>query len=172
MRGREIVREKEKKKIISKFKNKYILDINEEEKSKNNKKEKSKKSIKKEREKEKIKKEKKEIIENNTHNREKNEQSKGVFITDTFKNEKFIVNKYIKMQKTNEKKNRSKTNIINLKKKIYNTILAKNFEKIENFEDVQKNLVKKKLEILPLSVEEPISKFQKFRKEMKLILKN
>ena len=117
MRGREIVREKEKNKIISEFKKKYILDFSEEETSKNNKKEKSKKSIKKEREKEKIKKEKKEIVENITHNREKNEQSKDVFITDTFKKENLIVNKYIKMQKTNEKKNRSKTNIINLKKK-------------------------------------------------------
>ena len=97
MRGREIVSEKEKKKNISEFKKKYILDFSEEETSKNNIKEKSKKSIKKEREKEKIKKEKKEIFENNTHNREKNEQSKGVFIADTFKNEKFMVNKYIKM---------------------------------------------------------------------------
>ena len=116
MRDRETVRKKEKKKIISEFKKKYILDNSEKENSKSNKKEKLKKNIKKEREKEKIIKETKEIFEDHSYIREKNEQSKDVFFAYIFKKEKFIVNKYIKLQKTKEKKIRSQTNIIRLKK--------------------------------------------------------
>ena len=111
------MREREENKISFKFKEKYILDNNEGKHSKSNKKENSRKSIKKEREKEKITIENNEKFENNCYNREKNKQSKYLFINNIFKNENFIVNKFIKSQKIAEKKSRSKINKCQLKKK-------------------------------------------------------
>jgi len=90
------------------------LYFNENKQRKNNEKEKSKKIIKIKREKENIIKEK---CENNSYGREKNEQSKDSFYTDIIKKEKFIVNKYSKLQKTAEKNNGSKTHKNRLKKK-------------------------------------------------------
>ena len=98
------MREREENKIIFKFKEKFILDNNERKHSKSNKKENSRKSIKKEREREKIRIEKNEKFENYCNNREKNKQSKDLFINNIFKNENFIVNKFIKLQKLTEKK--------------------------------------------------------------------
>ena len=92
------------KEIVSELNKKYFLDFSEGEQGKNNKKDKSKKSIKNEGEKEKIKNEKKEMSENDIYKREKDEQSKDSFINNIFKKQKLIGNKYIKLQKTNEKK--------------------------------------------------------------------
>ena len=77
------------------------LYFNENKLSKNNEKEKSKKIIKIKREKENINKKK---CENNSFNAERNKQSKDSFDTDIIKKEKFLVNKYSKLQKTAEKK--------------------------------------------------------------------
>ncbi len=93
--------------------------LNENKQSKNSKKEKSKNIIQTKREKENIIKEK---CENNSLNEEKNEQSKELLSADIIKKEKFLVNKYSKLQKTAEKNCGSKTNknrLENKKKSIY-----------------------------------------------------
>ena len=103
---------------ISKENTKNKLNINEDKQSKNKQKEKSKKIIKTKIEKENIKKEK---CDNTSNIGEKNEQSKDLFDTDIIKKEKFLVNKYSKLQKTAEKKSGSKThkNRLEKKKSIY-----------------------------------------------------
>ena len=55
-------------------------------------------------------------FENNLYNRKKNVQSKHLFINNILKNENYIVYKYIKTEKTNEKKSRSKNKKIKIKK--------------------------------------------------------
>ena len=69
----------------------YLIEVNQ---NKNNEKEKSKIIIKIKREN--INKKK---YENNFYNGEKNEQSKDLLFTDIIKKEKFLVNKYSKLQK-------------------------------------------------------------------------
>ena len=97
MEERGILDEKEQKKIISKLEKKLFSGTRKNKKSK--------KSVKKERENEKIKKEKKEIFENNTSKSKKNKHSKDSINNNIIKNEKYIVNKFIKFEKTNEKQN-------------------------------------------------------------------
>ena len=63
------------------------------------------KNIKKKREKEINEKENNIISENDSYNNKKNEQSKNIFINNFSKNENFVVNKEIKLQKTYEKNN-------------------------------------------------------------------
>ena len=86
----------------------YLIEVNQ---NKNNEKEKSKIIIKIKREN--INKKK---YENNFYNGEKNEQSKDVLFTDIIKKEKFLVNKYSKLQKALEKNNGSKINKNRLEK--------------------------------------------------------
>ena len=90
------------------------LYFNENKQSNKSEKEKSKKIIKTRREKENINKKK---SENNFYIREKNEQSKDSFFTDIIKKEKFLVNKYSKLQKTEEKNLAQRPIKISLKKK-------------------------------------------------------
>ena len=126
---------KDKNKINSKFKIKFVPNTNKDKKSKNNSKEKSKTSLK-------FEKEKKEILYEN--NIEDKAQLNDVFTNNNnYKNEKFLVNKEIKLLKTYEKNDSSETELIRLqkKKKVYNTILAS--EKNENFQKVDSNFVKK-----------------------------
>ena len=99
---------------ISKENTKNKLNINEDKQSKNKQKEKSKKIIKTKIEKENIKKEK---CDNTSNIGEKNEQSKDSFDTDIIKKEKFLVNKYSKLQKTAEKNCGSKFDKNRLEKK-------------------------------------------------------
>ena len=116
--------QKDQKKINLKFKKMIFSDISMDKYNKNSINEKLKKNIKKKREKEKIKKEKNEklknqIYENNISIDEKSIQSKNSFINNIYKNEKFLVNKEIKLQKTYEKNDSSKTKLKKaLKKKI------------------------------------------------------
>ena len=127
---------KDKNKINSKFKIKFVPNTNKDKKSKNNSKEKSKTSLK-------FEKEKKEILYEN--NIEDKAQLNDVFTNNNnYKNEKFLVNKEIKLLKTYEKNDSSETELIRLqkKKKVYNTILAS--EKNKNFHKVDSNSVKKK----------------------------
>ena len=95
------------KKAQMKF-NKFILS------NKNNEEKTNKKSNKKEREKEKVKKEKKNISKNQAFINEKNEQTKDLFINNICKNENFLVNKEIKLQKAYEKNCSSDTELIRL----------------------------------------------------------
>ena len=81
-------------------------------------------------------------------NSKKKKPYKSHFIKDkqskNFDKEKFIVNKYSKLQKTAEKSG-SKTNKNRLKKKkVYITILGQNSEKNEKFLTFPQNFVKKK----------------------------
>ena len=126
---------KDKNKINSKFKIKFVPNTNKDKKSKNNSKEKSKTSSK-------FEKEKKEILYEN--NIEDKAQLNDVFTNNNnYKNEKFLVNKEIKLLKTYEKNDSSETELIRLKKKkVYNTILAS--EKNEKFLNDDSNFVKKK----------------------------
>ena len=105
-------------KEISKEYKQSKLYLKENKQSKNNEKEKSKKIIKAKKEKENINKKK---CENSFYIGEKNEQSKDLFDTDIIKKEKFLVNKYSKLQKTAEKNSGSKThkNRLEKKKSIY-----------------------------------------------------
>ena len=65
----------------------------------------------------------KEIFEKNTFINKKNDQSKDLLMNNILKNEKFLVNKEIKLQKPDEKNNASETELKRLtKKKVYNTI--------------------------------------------------
>ena len=106
------------------------LYFNENKQSKNSEKEKSKKIIKTKKEKENINKKK---CENSSYIGKKNEQLKDLFDTDIIKKEKFLVNKYSKLQKTAEKNSGSKTHKNRLEKKVYITILSQNSEKNEKF---------------------------------------
>ena len=100
---------KDKNKINSKFKIKLVSNTNKDKKSKNNSKEKSKTSSK-------FEKEKKEILYEN--NIEDKAQLNDVFTNNNnYKNEKFLVNKEIKLLKTYEKNDSSETELIRLKKK-------------------------------------------------------
>ena len=85
----------------------------------------------------------KEIFENNTSINKENDQSKDLLMNNILKNEKFLVNKETKLQKTDEKNTASETELKRLtKKKVYNTILA--IEKNEKFQNFDSNFVKKK----------------------------
>ena len=86
----------------------------------------------------------KEIFEKNTSINKENDQSKDLLMNNILKNEKFLVNKEIKLQKTDEKNNTSETELKRLTKKIkvYNTILG--IEKNEKFQNFDSNFVKKK----------------------------
>ena len=101
-------------KEISKENTKSKINFIENKQSKNSEKEKSKKIIKTKKEKENINKKK---CENSSYIGEKNEQSKDSFDTDIIKIEKFLVNKYSKLQKTAEKNSGSKTHKNRLEKK-------------------------------------------------------
>ena len=110
-------------------------------------------------------------------NSKKNKPYKSHFIKDkqskNFDKEKFIVNKYSKLQKTAEKSG-SKTNKNRLKKKkVYITILGQNSEKNEKFLTFPQNFVKKKKKIVNpmLNVMEPMTKIKKFRKNLLIIQK-
>ena len=151
---------KDKNKINSKFKIKLVPNINKDKKSKNNSKEKSKTSLK-------FEKEKKEILYEN--NIEDKAQLNDVFTNNNnYKNDKFLVNEEIKLLKTYEKNDSSETELIRLQK-VYNTILAS--EKNENFQKVDSNFVKKKIQLSILNVLEPMTKLEKFRKNIELIQK-
>ena len=133
MKDIKISPKKDKNKINSKFKIKLVPNINKDKYNKNNSKEKSKTSSK-------FEKEKKEILYEN--NIEDKAQLNDVFTNNNnYKNEKFLVNKEIKLLKTYEKNDSSETELIRLQK-VYNTILAS--EKNENFQKVDSNFVKKK----------------------------
>ena len=156
---------KDKNKINSKFKIKLVPNINKDKYNKNSSKEKSKTSLK-------FEKEKKEILYEN--NIEDKAQLNDVFTNNNnYKNEKFLVNEEIKLLKTYEKNDSSETELIRLqknKKKVYNTILAS--EKNKNFQKVDSNFVKKKkIELSILNVLEPMTKLEKFRKNIELIQK-
>ena len=126
-------------KINSKFQKKYFIKDKQSKKSKNQK---SQKSIKKEREKEKNERKMKEIFEKNTSINKENDQFKDLFMYNILKNEKFLVNKEIKLQKTDEKNNTSETELKRLKKKrVYYTILVS--EKNEIIQNFYSNFVKK-----------------------------
>ena len=101
---------KDKNKINSKFKIKFVPNTNKDKKSKNTSKEKSKTSLK-------FEKEKKEILYEN--NIEDKAQLNDVFTNNNNnnKNEKFLVNEEIKLCKTYEKNDSSETELIRLKKK-------------------------------------------------------
>ena len=104
-------------KTNSKFQKNILADISIDKQSKKSKNQKSQKSIKKERKKEKIERKMKEIFENNASINKENDQSKDLFMNNIFKNEKFLVNKEIKLQKTDQKNNASETELKMLKKK-------------------------------------------------------
>ena len=104
-------------KTNSKFQKNILADISIDKQSKKSKNQKSQKSIKKEREKEKIERKMKEIFENNTSINKENDQSKDLLMNNIFKNEKFLVNKEIKLQKTDEKNSASETELKRLIKK-------------------------------------------------------
>ena len=104
-------------KINSKFQKNISSDRSTDKQSKKSKNQNSQKSIKKEREKEKIERKMKEIFENNTSINKENDQSKDLFMYNILKNEKFLVNKEIKLQKTDEKNNASETELKRLTKK-------------------------------------------------------
>ena len=91
------------------------------------------------------------------------------------KKEKFIFNKYSKLQKTAEKNCGSKTQKKRLeKKKVYITILSQNSEKNEKFLPFLQNFVKKKKKKIVnpmLNVMEPMTKIKKFRKNLLIIQK-
>ena len=106
-------------KTNSKFKKNISSDHSIDKQSKKSKKQKSQKSIKKEREKEKIERKMKEIFENNTSINKEFDQSKDLLMNNILKNEKFLVNKEIKLQKTDQKNNASETELKRLKKKKY-----------------------------------------------------
>ena len=100
---------KDKNKINSKFKIKLVPNINKDKQNKNSSKEKSKTSLK-------FEKEKKEILYEN--NIEDKAQLNDVFTNNNnYKNEKFLVNKEIKLLKTYEKNDSSETELIRLQKK-------------------------------------------------------
>ena len=144
---KEKTKNKKMKRIINQKKlilQKNILaDISIDKQSKKSKNQKSQKSIRIEREKEKIERKMKEIFENNTSFNKENAQSKDLLMNNILKNEKFLVNKEIKLQKTDEKNNTSETELKRLiKKKVYNTILG--IEKNEKFQNFDSNFVKKK----------------------------
>ena len=102
---------KDKNKINSKFKIKFVPNTNKDKKSKNSSKEKSKTSLK-------FEKEKKEILYEN--NIEDKAQLNDVFTNNNnYKNEKFLVNEEIKLLKTYEKNDSSETELIRLQKKKY-----------------------------------------------------
>ena len=102
---------------------------------------------------------------------EKNAQLNDLFNNNNnYKNEKNLVNKEIKLRKTDEKNNTSETELIRLqkKKRVYNTILGS--EKNEKFQNFDSNFVKKKkIQLSMLNVIEPMTKFIKFRNDIKLI---
>ena len=106
-------------------------------------------------------------------NSKKKKPYKSHFIKDkqskNFDKEKFIVNKYSKLQKTAEKSG-SKTNKNRLKKK---KVLGQNSEKNEKFLTFPQNFVKKKKKIVNpmLNVMEPETKIKKFRKNLLIIQK-
>ena len=122
-------------KINSKFQKNILADISKDKQSKKSKNQKSQKSIRKEREKEKIERKMKEIFEKNTSFNKENDQSKDLLMNNIFQN--FLVNKEIKLQKTDEKNSASETEL-----KVYNTILG--IEKNEKFQNFDSNFVKKK----------------------------
>ena len=103
----------------AKFQKNILADISIDKQSKKNKNQKSQKSIKKEREKEKIERKMKEIFENNASINKEIDQSKDLLMNNILKNEKFLVNKEIKLQKTDQKNNASETELKRLKKKEY-----------------------------------------------------
>ena len=115
-------------------------DTHEEEQSKNNKKGKPKKSIKKKRKKEMMEK-----LENNIYYGDKSEQSKYSSDNNIVKIDKFIVNKSIKSQKTNEKKTYLRDN-----QSLAHIIIKKNLKiilsKSRKIESVPKNFIKKNYE--------------------------
>ena len=108
-------------KTNSKFQKNILADISIDKQSKKSKNQKSQKSIKKERKKErkkeKIERKMKEIFENNTSFNKENAQSKDLLMNNILKNEKFLVNKEIKLQKTDEKNSASETELKRLTKK-------------------------------------------------------
>ena len=104
-------------KTNSQFQKNILADISIDKQSKKSKNQISPKSIIKEREKEKIERKMKEIFENNTSINKENDQSKDLFMNNIYKNEKFLVNKEIKLQKTDEKNSASETELKRLKKK-------------------------------------------------------
>ena len=123
-------------KINSKFQKNILSDRSTDKQSKKSKNQNSQKSIKKE--KEKIERKMKEIFEKNTSINKENDQSKDLLMNNILKNEKFLVNKEIKLQKTDQKNNASETELKRLKKKnIYNIILAS--EKNEKFQNFDSN---------------------------------
>ena len=116
--------------------------ITKDEQSKNSKKETPKKIIKF---KEKNNKKTKEKLENDSFNGEKNCKLKDALNIEIVKTEKILVNKKTKLRKVAEKIVALRPMKIPLKKKkIYNAILSKNFEKNEKFETYPKTFVKKK----------------------------
>ena len=95
----------------------------------------------------KFEKEKKEILYEN--NIEDKAQLNDVFTNNNnYKNEKFLVNEEIKLRKTYEKNDSLETELIRLKKK-----------------------KKKKIQLSILNVQEPMTKLEKFRKNIELIQK-
>ena len=74
---------------------------------------------------------------------EKKAQLNNLFTSNNYKKEKFLVNKEIKLQKTDQKNNASETELKRLKKKrVYYTILVS--EKNEIIQNFYSNFVKKK----------------------------
>ena len=131
-------------KINSKFQKNILADISIDKQSKKSKNQKSQKRIIKEREKEKIERKMKEIFEDNTSFNKENAQSKDLLMNNILKNEKFLVNKEIKLQKTDQKNNASETELKRLKKKrVYYTILVS--EKNEIIQNFYSNFVKKNI---------------------------
>ena len=102
-------------KTNSKFQKNILADISIDKQSKKSKNQKSQQSIRIEREK--IERKMKEIFENNASINKENDQSKDLFMNNIYKNEKFLVNKEIKLQKTDQKNSTSETELKRLTKK-------------------------------------------------------